>query len=186
MDFEVSMSELTDIIDREKIRDRLVRLSRGVDRRDAELIRACYWPEASDDEGVAVCSVDELVDWIVPGDPAIALTLHTLGQSLIELDGDTALAETHVTAYHRVRVDDHDRDIVLAGRYLDRLERRAADWRVSHRKLLCDWQNDLGAAADWSQGLFGAPFVSEHTVGLARGDDSESFFRSEHHPADSG
>jgi hypothetical protein len=179
MNGEGIMTALTDVIDREMIRDRLARLCRALDRRDAELIRACYWPGAIDDQAVAICSVDEVVAWVVPGDPAMVLTLHTLGQSLIDLDldGDTATVETHVMAYHRVRIDGLDRDVVLCGRYLDRLQKRGDEWRINHRKLLCDWHNDLGPSADWAQGLFGTPFASQHATGRARDDHSETFLR---------
>jgi hypothetical protein len=163
-------------VEREQIRHRLAQLSRGLDRRDADVIRDCYWPGATDDQGVAVSSVEELIDWVVPGDPTMVLTLHTLGQSLIEINGDQALVETHVQAYHRVQVDEHDRDILLGGRYLDQMEKRDGEWRILHRKLLCDWQNDLGSSADWSQGLLGMPFVSEHATGRAKGDYSKAFF----------
>ncbi|MET0475983.1 MAG: nuclear transport factor 2 family protein [Mycobacterium sp.] len=174
---EHSATALSDVIDREMIRDRLARLSRGLDRRDAELIRSCYWPEAIDDQAVAICSVDDVVAWVVPGDPAMVLTLHTLGQSLIDVHGDTATVETHVTAYHRVRIDDADRDVVLGGRYLDRLQKRGDQWRINHRKLLCDWHNDLGPSADWAQGLFGTPFASPNATGVAHDDPSETFLR---------
>jgi SnoaL-like domain len=171
-------ASLTAVLDREQIRHRLAQLSRGLDRRDATMIRACYWPGATDDQGVATSSVDDLIGWVVPGDPAMVLTLHTLGQSLIEIDGDRALIESHVTAYHRVRVGEQDRDVVLCGRYLDQMEKRGDEWRISHRKLLCDWQHDLGPAADWSQGLFGMPFTSEDAVGKVDGDYSQAFFTS--------
>ncbi|MET0704571.1 MAG: nuclear transport factor 2 family protein [Mycobacterium sp.] len=165
-----------DLTDREKIRDRLARLSRGLDRRDADLIRTSYWPEAIDDQGVAVTSVDDLVAWVVPGDPAVLATLHTLGQSLIELRGATALVETPVTAYHRIATGTEDRDVVLGGRYLDRLEKRDHDWRILHRKLVSDWQSDLGQSADWSKGLLGMPFKSDDAVGAVAGDASHAFF----------
>ena len=129
MSAEENAVALTGLVDREKIRDRLARLSRGLDRRDPDLIRASYWPGATDDQGVATCSVDELIGWVVPGDTAMVLTLHTLGQSIIDLDGDTALVETHVTAYHRVRADGSERDIVLCGRYVDRLHKRGDEAR---------------------------------------------------------
>jgi hypothetical protein len=171
--------ELTGIIDREKIRDCLARVSRGLDRRDPDLLRAGYWPDATDDEGVSTVSVDELVAWVAPGDPAMVLTAHTLGQSLIDLRDDTAFVETHVLAYHRVAVDGEERDVVLGGRYLDRLDKRDGQWRISRRTLICDWQSALGTSADWSKGLFGAPFTSQHAVGLARGDYSQTFFSSD-------
>ncbi len=140
---EVDTPYLHSLVDREKIRDCLARLSRGLDRRDAGLIRGCYWPDATDDQGVAVNSVDELVAWVVPGSPAVILTLHTLGQSLIDLRGDMAMAETHVTAYHRVDMGGRERDVVLGGRYLDRMEKRGQGWRIAHRALIYDWLNDL-------------------------------------------
>jgi SnoaL-like domain len=168
--------DLNALLDREKIRDCLARLSRGLDRRDATLVRGAYWPDAIDDQAVAVSSVEELLTWVVPGDPAMILTAHSLGQSLIELRGATALVETYVTAYHRLSVDGSDRDIVVGGRYLDRLQKRDQDWRITHRSLLADWCHDFGAAADWSKGLFGMPFLGEHGIGRAHGDHSETFF----------
>jgi hypothetical protein len=40
------MNDLNYLIDRESIRDCVARLGRGEDRRDAELIKGCYWPGA--------------------------------------------------------------------------------------------------------------------------------------------
>jgi len=174
---QTSADDLNNIIAREKIRDCLARLARGLDRRDADMVRACYWPDATDDHGVAVSTVEEFVSWVSPGDPAMILTLHTLGQSYIEFRGDTGLAETHVTAYHRVDVGGQHRDIFLGGRYLDRMEKRDTEWRIAHHKMMYDWQNDLGPSADFSQGTFGMPFVSENPVGAAHGDFSERFFK---------
>jgi hypothetical protein len=170
------MNDLDSIIDREKIRDCLARISRGLDRRNAELVRASYWPDATDDHGVSIGSVEQLLAWVSPGDPTIILTAHTLGQSLIDLRGATALVETHVTAYHRVDADGQERDVFLGGRYLDRMEKRGNEWRISHRKMVFDWQSDVGRSVDWSKGLFGMPFVGEHAVGSAHGDYSDAFF----------
>jgi hypothetical protein len=169
--------DLSSLIDRENIRSCLARLSRGLDRRDANLVGGSYWPGATDDHGVSLGTAEEFLAWVVPGAPAMVLTLHTLGQSLIDLRGVIAVVETHVTAYHRVQVDGQERDIFLGGRYLDRMEKRNREWRIAHRKLVYDWLNDLGKSADWSQGAFGMPFRTEHAVGLARDDYSETWFK---------
>jgi hypothetical protein len=168
---------IEELLDREKIRDCLARLSRGEDRRDAALIKACYWPDASDDHGVFLGSAEEFLAWVVPGMPSIPVTLHTLGQSLIDLRGDTAAVETHVTAYHRINMNGPERDIVIGGRYLDRMEKRQRAWRIAQRTMLYDWLSDFGDSADWSKGLLGMPFLGEHSVGSARGDHSEAFFK---------
>ena len=168
--------ELGAVIDRENIRDCLARLSRGEDRRDGETISRCFWPDAAVNYGIFLGSFDEYLAWVVPGAPSIPVTLHTLGQSLIELRGETALVETHVTAYHRIDMGEEERDVVLGGRYLDRMEKRSGEWRIVHRAMLYDWTSDYGKSADWSQGLMGMPFLAGHSTGQANGDFSEIFF----------
>ncbi len=88
----------------------------------------------------------------------------------------TALAETHVTAYHRLVADDGDRDTVIGGRYLDRMDKRGAQWRIAQRTMLYDWYQDLGRSVDWSLGLMGLPFSADHYTGRSVGDHSETFF----------
>ncbi len=171
-----SLASLADLSDREMIRDTLARIARGEDRRDAALLQGCYWPDAAVDFGVFVGDFDAYLAWVVPGSSAIPVTLHTLGQSLIRLAGDGAAVETHVTAYHRIEMGAEARDIVLGGRYLDRFARRDGEWRVAHRTMLYDWQRDLGRSADWSQGLMGMPLLTDHAIGAAIGDHSETFF----------
>lgn len=168
--------EFEALLDREKIRDCIARLARGEDRRNAKLISACCWPDSTADYGVFAGSFDEYLAWVVPGSPAIPVTQHVLGQTVIDLKGDAALAETHVTSYHRVSMDGEERDTVIGGRYLDRLERRDGEWRIAERTMLYDWFQDFGASVDWSQGVMGQPFSAGHYTGRASGDFSETFF----------
>lgn len=164
------------LLDRDDIRDCIARLARGEDRRDPDIIKACFWPDASCDFGIFAGAFDEYLAWVTPGSPAIPVTQHVLGQSVIALNGDAASAETHVTAYHRINMGAEERDIVLGGRYLDTLQRRDGAWRIAQRTMLYDWSQDFGKSVDWSQGLMGAPFSAEHFTGRANGDFSERFF----------
>ncbi|WP_330254934.1 nuclear transport factor 2 family protein [Nocardia sp. NBC_00565] len=159
-----------------KIRSCIAELARGEDRRDAELISASFWPDATTDFGIFAGSFGEYLAWVVPGSPAIPVTQHVLGQTVIELKGDVALAETHVTAYHRIDTGTEQRDAVIAGRYLDRLEKRNEEWRIAQRTMLYDWFRDYGASVDWSQGIMGTPLHGDHYTGRAVGDYSEIFF----------
>jgi hypothetical protein len=168
--------ELTALIERERIRECIVRLARGEDRRDAALITASYWPDSTTDYGVFAGSFDKYLEWVIPGSPAIPVTQHILGQSMIELAGDTARVETHVTSYHRVNMGTEERDTVIGGRYLDRLEKRGGEWRIAERTMLYDWFQDFGVSVDWSQGVMGLPFSAPHYTGRAVGDFSERFF----------
>jgi hypothetical protein len=76
---------------------------------------------------------------VVPGSPSIPVTQHVLGQTVIECNGGAALAETHVTAYHRLAADDGDRDTVTGGRYLDRLQRHDGAGLIAVRTNVIEW-----------------------------------------------
>jgi hypothetical protein len=168
--------ELKSFLEREKIRDCIAQLARGEDRRDAKLISACYWPDSTSDYGVFLGNFDEYLAWVVPGSPAIPVTQHVLGQSVIDLHGSEARVETHVTSYHRLKMGEEERDTVIGGRYLDRIENRRGEWRISQRTMLYDWFHDFGASIDWSKGMMGLPFSAGHYSGRAAGDYSEIFF----------
>lgn len=170
--------DLKALIEREKIRNCIINLARGEDRRNGDLIRAAYWPDSTTDYGVFKGSFDEYFAWVIPGSPAIPNTQHILGQTLIDLKGDVALTETHVTSYHRVNMGAEERDTVIGGRYLDRFEKRNGEWRIAQRTMLYDWFQDWGVSIDWSQGVMGMPFSAEHFSGRAVDDYSEKFFRS--------
>ena len=169
-------AELKALLERHKIRNCIARLARGEDRRDAELISASYWPDSRSDYGVFEGSFDEYLAWVVPGSPAIPVTQHVLGQTFIDLETDVGLAETHVTSYHRIVMGAQERDTVIGGRYLDRMEKRGGEWRIAHRLMLYDWFQDFGVSIDWSKGVMGLPFSAGHYAGKAAGDYSEIFF----------
>ncbi|MBW8783405.1 MAG: nuclear transport factor 2 family protein [Novosphingobium sp.] len=173
---DAAADELKEFLDREKIRDCLARLARGEDRRDPDAITVAHWPDARSDYGVFEGSFPEYLAWVVPGADAITNTQHVLGQSVIDLAGDSARVETQVVSYHRVDMGAGERDTCIGGRYLDRMEKRGGEWRIIHRIMLYDWFQDWGESIDWSQGVMGLPFGAEHFSGRARGDYSEVFF----------
>lgn len=168
--------ELKNLLNRDKIRECIVRLARGEDRRDGDQIKTCYWPDSVTDYGVFKGDFAAYYAWVIPGSPAIPVTQHVLGQSLIELSGDSASAETHVVSYHRVDFGTEHRDTCIGGRYLDRFEKRNGEWRIAERTMLYDWYQDWGVSVDWSQGVMGMPFSADHFTGRAVGDYSHAFF----------
>ncbi len=173
---DVTAAELRFLVDREKIRECLTRLARGEDRRDAALISASYWPDSTTDYGMFKGGFDDTLAWVVPGADAITDTQHMLGQSYIELAGDTAKVETQVISYHRVDMGEGERDTCIGGRYLDVMEKRDGVWRIASRMMLYDWFQDWGTAIDWSQGVMGMGFSAAHFAGRAKGDYSRIFF----------
>jgi SnoaL-like domain len=168
---------LETLIDREAIRDVITRVARGEDRRHEGLLRSAFWGDATIDFGVMQGGFEEYLTWCVPGSPAIPVTQHMLGQCMIALRGDTAKAETYVVSYHRVKAENGDeRDSAMGGRYLDVLEKRDGEWRITSRIMLYDYDMDHGVAVDLSKGLMGMPFAGDHYTGRSAGDHSEAFF----------
>lgn len=168
--------DLKALLDRDAIRNCIVGLARGEDRRDAAMITAAYWPDSETDYGVFKGSFAEYLAWVVPGADAIKNTQHALGQTYVELDGDAAKAETQVISYHRIDYGEAEHDTCIGGRYLDKLEKRNGEWRIASRLMLYDWYQDWGTSIDWSQGVMGMPFSQEHFSGRANGDYSVRFF----------
>lgn len=96
---------------------------------------------------------------------ALAVTLHRIGNILIDLDDDGAAAwvESYVTAIHRVPVGapagfwdgrDAPYDGTGGARYVDRFERRQGRWKIAAREALIEWRHDAPAR---DGGLFAMP-----------------------------
>jgi hypothetical protein len=65
-----------------------------------------------------------------------------IGNSLIEFDDDdenTAYGEIYFNAYHKTIENGVKTDVIIAGRYLDRYERRDGIWKIAYRSEVNDW-----------------------------------------------
>ena len=131
-----------EVANRLAIMDILHSHCRGLDRSDAECIKAAYWPEAEVDYGAFKGSAHQFADIVVV---ALAenyeLTQHSVSNTLIQFDGDNkARTETYVTARHLFASGDGE--MVFSGRYLDQLERRGDSWKLMHRQVVMDWSRN--------------------------------------------
>jgi SnoaL-like protein len=62
----------------------------------------------------------------------------------VEIQGDLAHSESYVLFAQRRR--DGTKVDLGGGRYIDRLERRAGEWRIAARELVIDWTATADAA----------------------------------------
>jgi hypothetical protein len=146
---------LGELADREAIRDCLYRYSRGADRCDEEMLRSAYWADAFDDHAIFSGSREELIAWVIPTLRAMDQTMHMISNILIRLDGDHADVESYFYGYHRIPDGRSFRDAVSSGRYVDRFERRDAEWRILRRQVVVDWFREYPDSGDWEKGPHG-------------------------------
>lgn len=145
-----------ELADREAIRDCLARYARSVDRVDEAQLRAVYWEDASDDHITYSGPASGFIEQVIPRLMAIDQTSHMIGNMLIELELERANVETYFLAFHRLPEPAGGfHDLVVGGRYLDRMEKRDDEWRISDRKVVVDWFRDNPDSADWSRGFLG-------------------------------
>jgi hypothetical protein len=161
---ELAMSETTTAAHEDAIRRLFARHCRGMDRVDAEMIASCYWPGAIDDHGTFVGTGAEFAVQPWRSSPVNVSAHHLLGQSLIEVHGTRALGETYFS-YTGIRAyAEGDRWVEVKGRYLDRLELRDGQWKLSYRKVVIDASREQPAESSFRES-------SEHSLGGRHPDD---------------
>lgn len=131
---------INDVIAESEIKDVHLRYCRANDRRDEELMRSCFHPDAVIELHKPL-GVEEFIALgrVVLG--KYTVTWHNTGNQLVEVDGDAAWAEHYTISSHRIAADESapERDLVASGRYIDRMERRDGEWRIARRVMLVDF-----------------------------------------------
>jgi hypothetical protein len=131
------LARLERLADRQEILDCLTRFSRGMDRFDRELFLSAFHADATIAAGVFVGGPVQLYNW--------ASDLHKQGQHAThhnllnvsyDITGDVAHTECYYLFVGRNR---DDSNWIAGGRYIDRLERRDGEWRISLRTNVIEW-----------------------------------------------
>jgi 3-phenylpropionate/cinnamic acid dioxygenase small subunit len=134
------MSTLEELVAKQEITELLYRYCRGVDRADWDLVRRCYFDDAVDDHGIVSGSPEDFIAAVAPLLEPMTATMHVIGNVLVQLDGDVAGSEAYAVCYHRFTADDGAPvDMTVGVRYVDRIERRAGEWRIARRTVVYDW-----------------------------------------------
>src|SRR5262249_51974459 len=125
--------QVQELLDKQAIRDVTMRYCRGVDRCDADLITSAYHPDAVDNHSSKIFTGETvgkgIADWVRS---STKRSTHQITNQSIHVDGDAAGCESY---YVCLQLEDHDggeRILQAIGRYVDRLERRNGEGRVSH------------------------------------------------------
>ena len=78
---------MQELLDEREIRDVILRYCRGIDRMEVELVRSCYHPDATDEHGSFSGGVDEFLAWVWPLLQRYTMTMHFVGNLLVEVAG---------------------------------------------------------------------------------------------------
>lgn len=136
--------QMADYLAKEEIRELALLYCRGVDRKDAALLRTLYTDDATDTHGTDFDgSAEAFVDFLENAFLYMRYSGHHVCNHLISVDGDYADGEIYALAYH-VLPDGNDGWIedFLIVRYIDNY-RRGEDgrWRFSKRVVTYDMRN---------------------------------------------
>lgn len=129
------------------------RYCRGIDRMLPEVVRSCFHDDAVDDHGGATRSRDEFVDWVFGLLSSYGSTMHLVGNLMVDVRGDVALAETYGVAFHRGRdgepFEPH-RNLITGFRYVDRFTERDGRWAIQHRVATTEWSRVDDLEGRWA------------------------------------
>jgi hypothetical protein len=113
--------------------------SRGLDRLDPELLRSVFFEDALCDYGFYKGPPDAFIDFAMGALGNHAANHHMVGNALIDIEGDEAFGEIYFQAYHKSMGASGFEDLIIAGRYIDRYEKRDGVWKIAYRSERNDW-----------------------------------------------
>jgi ketosteroid isomerase-like protein len=127
---------IQELLDKQAIREVIMRYCRGVDRSDAPLINSAYHPDAVGDYGTRQFAGETAGEAISAWVRSATHLMHHVTNQVIHVEGDRAGCESYYAVWRIEQLDDGERVLQALGRYVDRFERRDGEWRISHRVVI--------------------------------------------------
>ncbi|NLU61257.1 nuclear transport factor 2 family protein [Rhodococcus sp. HNM0563] len=127
------------------------RYALAVDARDRLALRSLFTADAEfvqppavtrGTENVVTAGADAIVAVVLDGTAHLHATHHTVHQTVIDLDGDTAWGWVYCLAHHLYRGRDGMRDNAIAIRYRDHYRQVDGSWKIARRELVVDYIED--------------------------------------------
>jgi hypothetical protein len=152
------------LADRIAIQDAMLKWVRAVDRREWSLAAEAFHDDAYDNHGIYQGNMEGLIAWLSERHETIPHSSHVVSNMFIEFAGDdVAIMESYCVAYQRyaggsaktrsditggANTGDLQFDMIINGRYVDRVERRNGVWKIAHRTVIFDSSMMLPVPAD--------------------------------------
>jgi hypothetical protein len=139
-----------------EVRKALLRYARGIDRGDEAMALSAFHPDARLHHGLkADVSPVEWVRFVLsrppidrigmgtadPADDVVESQQHHITQQMTEFDGDIAYSEAYFLEFTMLLRAGQRYLTSVGGRYIERYERRAGNWRIIERYAARDWDS---------------------------------------------
>ncbi|MFK8020550.1 MAG: nuclear transport factor 2 family protein [Pseudomonadales bacterium] len=138
-----------DLISKQEIYELSAKYMRGLDRLDSDLLHDVFFDDGWCEYGICNASPHEFIEFAITALTEHEANQHMIGNVLIELDGDQAFGEVYFNAFHKVKDDSGFQDLIIAGRYIDRYERRNGVWKIAYRSEVADWSRSGSSCDDF-------------------------------------
>ena len=147
----MTSDELQLLLDKQEIGELLHTYCRALDRCDRDMLESIFHQESTHEMSGFKGSSKDFCDFAFNALDSFQYSQNLLGNVSIKVEGDKAKADSYFHAFHRIAANtvaegvlsDHtpgiDEDLFIAGRYIDRLERRDGVWKIIHRCGILDW-----------------------------------------------
>jgi 3-phenylpropionate/cinnamic acid dioxygenase small subunit len=131
-------ARLQNLLDRDAIRDVLVRYATSLDDRAWDRLASCFTEDAVADYGTGIFKGPEAIVGLCRRmlEP-LEVSQHLLGSFEITVSGETAASRCYFHAQHvkaRAR-------LIIAGTYADSLRNQDGQWLLEKRRLIVSWQD---------------------------------------------
>lgn len=152
-------TKMQEFVDRQAIFDCIKRNARGNDRFDDDLITSSYHPDGLHELGEKQISGHEYGQHANHAHGALFdANMHTVTMHTCEIDGDVAHAESYNIGVFLDKGGETGR--ILAGRYIDRLEKRDGEWRIVLRRATVEVAMEGKATLPNGKPLAGSGYLS--------------------------
>lgn len=138
----IDQDALATLIAKDKIRDLALLYSRGVDRKDIELLKSLYAKGATDDHGKHYNGDAEgYLRFLEKSFPHMRYSGHHICNHLVSVDGDRGEGEVYALCWHLIPdgkggyLEDF-----MAVRYVDRYRRENGRWLFASRVVSFDFR----------------------------------------------
>jgi hypothetical protein len=142
--------KIEELIAKEEIRELAMLYSRGVDRKDIELLRTLYAADATDHHGSYFSgSAGDYLKFLERSFPHMRMSGHYICNHLVSVDGDRGEGEVYALAYHLIPDGKggwlEDMQCV---RYVDRYRKEDGRWLFASRVVSFDLKSTRPVSGD--------------------------------------